>query len=131
MRTAFKHVLILVIIGTFASTQQVYSENVFQNNEDLSLGHLVLTSGDFTNVSSPTFTLFHSDTLETYDIEAEEDEGPGFYKELAIFIIVAAIVGYMIAELIKPGDEDNAGAGSGGKGPEPPVSASLTVPFDL
>ena len=70
----------------------------------------------------------YADTLEMYDIELEEEEERNIYKEIAVYVIVAAAVGYMIFKLIEPEEEEPVSDG----GKEPPIAApiSVSIPFN-
>jgi hypothetical protein len=129
MKLAFKRILVIVVIGATVSGQQVSSQNVFQEEKDLVHNHLVITSPNFTDNMEPTFVSFHYDTVEAFEIEVEEDKGPGLYKELAVFLIVGAMVGYIVVQMIKPDDEGGEGSSNGGKNGVVPVEV-FSVPFN-
>ena len=73
------------------------------------------------------FSSHGADTLETFDIEIGEEEGKNLYKEIAIFVIVAAMVGYMVIELIKPGDEEEESTSNGKDIPGPFIGISVPI----
>jgi hypothetical protein len=67
-----------------------------------------------------------ADTLETFDIELEKKEQRNIYKEIAAFVIIAAMVGYIVVTLIDPGDEEEV-PDTGGKD-VPTAFLGITVP---
>ncbi len=127
MKLTLKKVLIIVALGTLVSAQQVSSENVFEDKGDLDFDRLLLPSPNFSDSRALCFSAISSDTVEAFDIEIEE-EGPGLYKEIAVFLIVAAVVGYMVVRIIDPGDEEEEG--NGGKEP-PPFNSVIGVSVPL
>lgn len=146
MRHSVKPVLILFIIGTLVSAQQVSSENLFVECDDLGLDGLELADPDFTSSlprgmdvginmvsapghAGPGFFSACFDTLETFDVELEEEKGSGFYKELAAFIIVAAMVGYMLVTIIKPDEQDEETDPGSGKD-IPKAFTGITIPLN-
>lgn len=128
MQLTLKKVLIIVAMGTLVSAQQVSSENVFEEKGDLAFDRLLLPSPDFSDGGALHYSALPSDTVEAFDIEIEE-EGPGLYKEIAVFLIVAAVVGYMVVKIINPGDEEEKEE-NGGKEP-PPFNSVIGVSVPL
>ncbi|UCF04877.1 MAG: hypothetical protein JSV33_13280 [bacterium] len=113
----------MLVVGTFVSAQQVSSETIFeQKDTDLKLHRLTIAQPACAPEHTVSFISFRSDTVETYDIEIEEDKGKSLYKEIAVFVIVAAMVGYMIITLIGS-DEEQTGSDNGGK--PGPLAASI------
>lgn len=144
MKQTIKPVLILFVIGTLVSAQQVSSRSLFMECDDLDLERLALTPPDFkypgagkvessfgvfpiSGNAGPVLFSARADTVETFDIELEEEKGTGFYKELAAFIIVAAMVGYMLVTIIKPDEEEETDTGNGKDIPGP--FAGFSVPI--
>ncbi|MBN1885560.1 MAG: hypothetical protein JW876_08565 [Candidatus Krumholzibacteriota bacterium] len=123
---------ILLLIGAFVSAQQARAnESVFSRAPSRArndLSSLVVDNGpDMQAVATATWRGMPPDTVETYDIELEEDEGPGLTKEIVMFAIIAAVVGYMIVTLIQP-DDDETSVDDGGSG-KPTPTATLAIPF--
>jgi len=115
---------VLFLIGMFVFAQQVSSESVFDDGRTLQLRDPVLDSPDLSaqdSVSTPV------DTMEVYDLMYDESDERNLYKEIAVFAIVAAVVGYMIVTLIKPDDEEVTTNG----GKEPPITPALSVSIPL
>jgi hypothetical protein len=128
VKGALKKIFLIIIIGAFVSVQQTSAESIFQEEERFSLHHLVLTTPVLHEGSNTAFLSFGSDTIETYEIELEEEEGPGLYKEIAMFVIIAAVVGYMVVQLIQPDEEEETDTGKGGKDvASPPSGFSINV----
>lgn len=128
MKSAWKYILILFLIGTLVSSQQVSSESVFTQKKHLDFDRLVIGPPDFAGKTNPVVAAAYADTLETFDIEVEDESERNVYKEIAIFLIVGAAVGYVVYLLIKP-DEEDSGDTNGGK--EPPITQSVGVSIPL
>jgi hypothetical protein len=130
MKSIVRTVLILLMVGTLVSAQQVPSETVFERKcTDLSLYSLAIAPQVYAPERTAEFVSFPSDTVETYDIEIEEDKGKSLYKEIAVFVIVAAMVGYMIITLIGSDEEQAGGSDNGGKPIPPAASIEYSIPF--
>ncbi len=120
-----KSVLILLVIGTFVSAQQASAESVFTpKGFDLisarAAGQLS-PAGASAPIAAPAalgFRSFATDTVETIEIEIEEEKGPGVIKQLAVFAIITAIVGYAVIVLMQTDDEP----------PEPSKPAGKEIP---
>jgi hypothetical protein len=128
MRSACKVILVLLIIGTLVSSQQIAAESVFAQKRHVEYERLVLTPPDFSLETNPHFTALAADTMETFDIEVEEEGDRSLYKEIAVFLIVGAAVGYIVYLLIKP-DEEEGEDTNGGK--EPPVTPAVGVSIPI
>lgn len=124
----FAHIFILLLIGLFVSAQQVSSESVFDERSDLSLRESKLGAPDFGSSPLEGFTSALADTVEVYDIEISEEKDRNIYKEVAVYVIVVAAVGYFVYTLIKPEDAETMDD-AGGK--EPPITSSISfsIPF--
>lgn len=83
---------------------------------------------NFIDGSSSFQPAFRGDTLETYEIEVEEKKERSLLKEMAIFLVAAAVVGYIVVQLIKPGENDGS-SDNGGK--EPPLNPDLVPAFRI
>jgi len=116
---------VLLLIGFFVFAQQVYAESVFDSGNDLSRRDPALDSPD---LSARDSVYTAADTMEVYDLMYDGDEERNLYKEIAVFAIVAAVVGYMIVTLIQPDDEEEAPADDG---KEPPITPVLSIPVQL
>lgn len=116
-------VLILVMIGTFVSAQQVSSETVFDREDSVELEELVVKPPEFVPEESPAPSLMRGDTLQTIEIEIEEKKESNIYKEIAMVAIVAGFVGYLVVTLFFSGDDEGDGEDGGGK--ELPTSRVL------
>ena len=124
----FAHIFILLLIGLFVSAQQVSSESVFDRKSDLALSESKLGAPAFGPSHPAAFYSAAADTVEIYDIDIYEEEDRNIYKEVAVYAIVVAAVGYFVYTLIKPDDE--AAADDGG-GKEPPITPSISLSFPL
>jgi len=112
IRGIARSVLILTIVGTFVSAQQASAESVFTGRRAGSIEALAARPILPTEVSSPaagvcalSFSALRADTIETFDVQVDEEKGPGIGKQLAVFAIITAIVGYAVIELMKPDNE--------------------------
>lgn len=57
-----------------------------------------------------------ADTLETYDIELEDEGEDGInYKKIAGYVVAGAFVAYALYILLDPGDDEEEEDGGGGK----------------
>lgn len=121
------HIFILLLIGIFASAQQVSSESIFDKRNDLSLHESRLGAPDFGTASPAAYTNASADTVEIYDIEIYEEKDRNIYKEVVIYTLVVAAVGYFVYTLIKPEDEEVVEEG----GKEPPISPSISFSIPL
>lgn len=135
-----KHVaraaFIVTLIGTLVSAQQVSSESVFNARDSvdfagLRVKPLVLAStvSFEEGVASLEYRALRGDTVETFDVEIEEEKGPGIAKQLVIFAVITAAVGYAVIVLMKSDDTEKK---SGPPGKEPPSfarGAFISVPF--
>jgi len=71
---------------------------------------------------------FAADTVETFDVEIEEEKGPGIGKQLAVFAIITAIVGYAVITLLASDDEPAEPSKPPGKDPPPfPTGAGVSA----
>lgn len=124
----FSSICVLLIIGIFVFAQQVSSESIFDSKRHFSLHEAKLDPPDFSAGAAHGNVPMYADTLEMYDIELEEEEERNIYKEVAVYVIVAAAVGYMIFKLIEPEKEETVPD----DGKEPPIAmpVSVSVPFN-
>ncbi len=107
MKPVLRPILILFITGTLVSAQQASSGEIVDCGErELDLEKLVNVGTGFTLDAGARFSALGVDTLETFDIELEKKKEKNLYKEIAIAVIVAAMVGYMVIKIISPGDEE-------------------------
>ena len=124
--------LILLMIGTFVSASQAAfsrpageeavppAETCFDEPGMLDLSSMTGGAG------SPSFAAAADDTLETYEIELEDEGGKGIsVKAVVGLVIAAAFVGYFLYTVLVPEDEEEEEE-TGGK--EPPVYL-ISVPF--
>jgi hypothetical protein len=125
-----KSVLILLVIGTLVSAQQASAESVFtpKGFDSIKTCEAVplMPASAPAPASDPgeqSFRAFGSDTVETFDVEIEEEKGPGIGKQLAVFAIITAIVGYAVIELMNSDDEPAKPSKPPGK--EIPTSSSV------
>ncbi len=107
MKPVLKPILILFITGTLVSAQQASSGEIVDCGErELDLERLVNVGTGFALEAEARFSTLGVDTLETFDIELEKKKEKNLYKEIAVVVIVAAMVGYMVVKIIDPGDEE-------------------------
>lgn len=107
-----KGVLVMIIIGTLVSAQQASAESVF-TRKGIEAIEVCAASGDMpaaaaalaSGPSALSFRAFSSDTVETFDVEIEEEKGPGIGRQLVVFAIITAIVGYAVIALMQSDDE--------------------------
>jgi hypothetical protein len=127
-RVIAKSLLVLFVIGTLVSAQQASAESVFTPKGFDSLK--ACAASPLMPAESPAFapghdamgsSAFAADTVETFDVQIEEEKGPGIGRQLAVFAIITAIVGYAVIDLMQSDDETSKTSGSSGK-PTPPFS---------
>jgi len=92
------------------------SNNVFSMNS-------IYTQGDsWTNSSTGgriPFLMSTPDTVETYEIEIEEESKSNRLKEMAVFVVVVAVVGYIVIVMMQPEDEEEKSTPPGSGKPVP------------
>ena len=123
----FLHIFILFLIGIFVSAQQVSSESIFDSRNKHSLHESKLAAPDFETTSPAGYTNASADTVEIYDIDVYEEKDRNIYKEVVLYTLVVAAVGYFVYTLIKP--EENEPVDEGGK--EPPITPSISFSIPL
>lgn len=134
-KTFAKSVLVLFVIGTLVSAQQASAESVFTpkgidavSSRTVVVGMPVSVSGPSPSAGGIGFRSFPADTVETFDVEIEEETGPGIGKQLAVFAIITALVGYAVISLMASDDEPAPTSKPGGKEPPSfPTAARISV----
>ena len=134
-RTFAKSVLVLFVIGTLVSAQQASAESVFTpkgidavRSRTVGGGMPVSASGPAPSAGGIGFRSFPADTVETFDVEIEEETGPGIGKQLAVFAIITAVVGYAVISLMASDDEPATTSKPAGKEPPSfPTAARISV----
>ena len=135
MRIA-RSVLIMAVVGAVVSAQQVSSESVFDSRNSAGLQ----THAAGSRSLFPAFPAQEdsvrlgtipagADTVEAFDVEFEDDKEPGITKQLVMFAIITAIVGYAVIELLQSDDAEQT---SEPPGKDPPVVTSgtlISIPF--
>jgi hypothetical protein len=124
----FVHLCILLLIGIFVSAQQAASESVFDTSVDRALRENKLGAPDFGATVPGGYASASIDTVEVYDIEVYEEDERNIYKEVAVYVLVAAAVGYFVYTLIRP--DDDVVVDDGGKEPPIPPSISIEIPLN-
>jgi hypothetical protein len=130
-----KGILILTVIGTFVSAQQAWAESVFTPKGFDSIkvpASVPLVPGSASAPASGpgamSFRSIAADTVETFDVQIEEEKGPGIGKQLAVFTIITAIVAYSVIVLLQSDDEPEKTSKLPGKDPNPfPTTASVSA----
>jgi hypothetical protein len=129
-----KSLFILLVIGTFISAAQSALSRPAETGsapaEETCFGDpgMLDLSAMTIDADAPYSAGAHAyaDTLETYEIELEDEGSKGInYKAIVGLTIAAAIVGYYLVTVILP-DEEEEEEETGGK--EPPVSI-ISIPF--
>ena len=131
--------LILLMTGTFISATQASLAGPLSGEGESSSGTCFAEKGmlDLSGLAVESNSLFPAaggslsaaaaaDTLETYEIELEDEGKKTNYKAIVGFAIAAAFIGYAIYIMIVPDEEEEAPADPPGK--EPPA-ALITIPF--
>lgn len=121
------HIAVLLLIGAFISAQQVAAESVFDTSVDHKLRESKLGNPDFGAGDAFEHASAATDTVEVYDIEFYEEDERNIYKEVAVYVLVAAAVGYFVYTIIKP--DDDVVVDDGGKEPPIPPSLSIAIPL--
>ncbi len=134
IRAMAKSVLVLIVIGTLVSAQQVSAESVFtpRGIDAVKVVEVNRAAPSLDPPGTPAaggagFRAYGVDTVETFDVEIEEEKGPGMWKQLAIFGVITAVVGYAVFELLGSDDEPVEDSGTGGKEP-PNVPGGARLP---
>jgi len=138
MKRYFRTALILLITGTFVSATQTAlarpgspaagetRESCFTETDMLDLSGMTLESGAMMPAVGNYSSFAAADTLETYEIELEDEGKKGInYKVIIGYTIAAAFIGYALYILIVP---DEAEEEPELPGKDPPV-ALITTPF--
>lgn len=136
-RAMARSVLVLLVIGTLVSAQQVSAESVFtpRGIDAIRVIEANRTAPPLDPASAPAagaagFRAFAQDTVETFDVEIEEEKGPGMGKQLAIFAIITAVAAYAVIALLGSDDEPAEDSGTNGKEPpDLPGAARVPAPF--
>lgn len=128
--------LIGTLIGTLVSAQQVSSESVFNAKDSVDftgrrVKPLVLAStvSFEAGVASLEYRALRGDTVETFDVEIEEEKGPGIIKQLVIFAVITAAVGYAVIVLMKSDETEKKREPPGKEPPSATRGALISVPF--
>lgn len=130
MKCSLKQMLIMLTIGFFISAQQIHAEAVQRNENPLDLNSLVITSPDLGEDSRPVFIPTFGDTIETYDIELEEKKDSAtLYKEVAAFVIAAAMVTFIVVTLLEKDEEEDRTDRSGKDFPPVGQRVQFYIPF--
>lgn len=115
-KDSVRTVLILFTIGTLVSAQQVSSESVFSRDDSVELEQLVIKSPVFSSETGSAGSLaMRGDTLQTIEIEIEDQKETNIYKEIAMVAVVAAFVGYIVVTLFFSSDDEEDSTPGGGK----------------
>jgi len=138
MKRYLKSALILLMTGTFVSATQAAlarsdgqvkeaaGETCFSDTGILDLSTLAIDSGPDLTASVSLSGYAAADTLQTYEIELEDEGDKGInWKAIIGFTIAAAFVGYALYILLVPEEEEEAPEIPG---KEPPI-ALITIPF--
>ncbi|MBN1163091.1 MAG: hypothetical protein JXB45_00795 [Candidatus Krumholzibacteriota bacterium] len=128
MKSMGRSVLILFMIGTLVSAQQVSAHTVFDRQyASPELDRLVITPPDLAPAEGPGFAALAADTLETYEIALEPEKKRNIYKEIAAYSITVLFVGYMIVQLIGTGEEEEEEQKTGKNVPTSATYGAYTV----
>jgi hypothetical protein len=134
-KTVSKSVLILIVIGTLVSAQQVSAESVFTprgiDAAAVPAAGNAVAAGVASSASDQGglgFRALPEDTVETFEVQIEEEKGPGIGKQLAVFAIITAVVGYAVISLMSSDDEPATSSTTTGKQP-PYLPPGAAVPM--
>ena len=112
VRAIGKSILVMIVIGTLVSAQQASAESVFTSKGFDSMEVCAVSrimpasaSGSAPGPCALSLRSFAADTVETFDVQIEEEKGPGIGRQLVVFAIITAIVGYAVIELMASDDE--------------------------
>ncbi len=118
----------MIVSGALVSAQQASAESVFTPKGFDSIEACATSRSMPASFAAPSLgsgpsalglRSFAADTVETFDVEIEEEKGPGIGRQLAVFAIITAIVGYAVIELMASDDEPAEPSKPGGKDPNP------------
>ncbi len=133
-----RSVLVLLIIGTLSAAQQVSSESVFSAGTpaagSLPQGPRLVLNGPPAPAAGTTFlssTSAPPDTVETFDVQVEEEKGSSLWKQLAVFGVITAVAAYAVYSLVGKDDEPapTGGGGSGKPTPDRLSAAAISLPL--
>lgn len=138
MKRFLRTALIMIMTGTFVSATQAAlampgkteaegsGETCFAETGMLDLSGLAGHSSAILSSTASLSTAAARDTLETYEIELEDEGKKGVnYKAIAGFTIAAVLVGYMLYIMLVPEEEETKVEPPG---KEPPITL-ITIPF--
>lgn len=142
MRRMLRSILILLLIGTFVSARQAASnpdvgapaegardgavESVF-TADDSALDLRELASS-IRMPSGAGMSAAHADTVETYDIQLEDEKGSAITaKTIAALVVIGLFVGIALYVLI--GQDEEAPADDDNGKPLPDYSRGVIVPI--
>ncbi len=138
MKRYFRTALILLMTGTFVSATQAAlarpgskaageaHESCFTETDILDLSGMTLEPGSMMQAAGSLSSFAAADTLETYEIELEDEGKKGMnYKAIIGYTIAAAFIGYALYIMLVPDEEEEEPELPGKK---PPVSL-ITIPF--
>jgi hypothetical protein len=118
--------VILLLIAAFASAQQGYAGTVIISDEPLELEKMLVEVPSLIGAEASAFHPAVTDTLETIDIEVEEDKGIN-YKEIAAYVIIAGAVAYVLYTLLKPDDEEEETEENGKPTPKTRIALQMSL----
>ena len=138
MKRYLRTALIFLMTGTFVSATQAAlarsdepveetaTENCFAETGMLDFSGMTLDHGPGMPATMNLSAFASADTLETYEIELEDEGDEGInWKAVIGFTVAAAFVGYALYILLVPEEEEEEPEIPG---KEPPVSL-ITIPF--
>jgi hypothetical protein len=135
-KTLSRSALVLFVIGTLVSAQQVSAESVFTPKgidaaAACAVGNTAPAGASASNSAEGGFGFraLSADTVETFEVQIEEEKGPGIGKQLAVFAVLTAVVGYAVISLMSSDDEPTKTSTTTGKQPPylPPGAAGAVM----
>jgi hypothetical protein len=137
-RCIARSLLVMAVIGTLSAAQQVSAQSVFgargAGTGSLSAApSLAFGSSGFHAAGAPAlgYASTPGDTVETLDIQVEEDKGPSLWKQLVVFGVITAVVAYSVIALMGSNDETPP-EDTGGSGKPTPVrvpGSAIAIPL--
>jgi len=114
--SSIRKVFILLLLGVLVTSQQVWSVNIFLEDQGVDLNDLVIEAAGVLDGPDMNPHLSASvDSIEVTEIEIPANKDTNMVKEVAMVTIVATFAAYIIYTLFFSEDDEEVDDGEGGK----------------
>ena len=114
--SSIRRVFVLILLGILVSSQQVWSRNIFLEDQGVDLNDLVIGSTGFADRPDMNYPLAATvDSIEVTEIEIPVGKDTNMVKEVAMVTIVATFAVFIIYTLFFSDDEEEVDDGGDGK----------------